>query len=189
MGFIGLDQFAEFRRLEKHYEAIHQEVAHIDAWVNWRSDDSDVGGHCRFLSGDWKVFPAYVRTGMSPDALLDSRTSNTYWWKLLFAQLPKTFPETTAVLRHIPRVRWAGFSRLGARSKLAPHSHVSPDSLICHLGVVIPPDGTCGLMVDGETHIWHSAGETVIFDDNYIHSAWNDSDSDRIVLYMNFARG
>jgi hypothetical protein len=35
-------------------------------------------------------------------------------------------------------------------------------------------------------HHWRKAGEVIVFDDTYPHSAWNDSDSERIILYIDF---
>lgn len=188
MGFINVDRFQEFRPLQENWAIIRQELSHVGRWVKWGSDDADVTGHCRFLSGEWTVFPAYVRAGLRWDPLLDLGSRDRFWWDLVLSQLPDTFPQTTAILRQIPRVNWAAFSRLGARSKLAPHSHANPESLIYHLGIVIPSNGLSGLAVDGHSHTWQKEGDAVVFDDTYVHSAWNDSESERVILYMNFAR-
>ena len=43
----------------------------------------------------------------------------------------------------------------------------------------------CTLTVDGEV-VSHAEGETIVFDSTYTHSAENDSDDVRIVLYIDF---
>jgi aspartyl/asparaginyl beta-hydroxylase (cupin superfamily) len=87
----------------------------------------------------------------------------------------------------IPSVNYAAFSKLAPHSRLASHRHSSPTSLIMHMGLQVP-DG-CGISVDVDEHDWQQPGDMIIFDDNQEHSAWNDSDEDRILLYVDFERG
>ena len=57
-----------------------------------------------------------------------------------------------------------------------------------HLGLLVPHAAhTCAIDVAGETRHWE-AGKSLIFDDSYIHSAWNLSDEVRVVLFVDFAR-
>jgi hypothetical protein len=42
------------------------------------------------------------------------------------------------------------------------------------------------LFTPPSVHHWRKAGEVIVFDDTYPHSAWNDSDSERIILYIDF---
>jgi aspartate beta-hydroxylase len=53
---------------------------------------------------------------------------------------------------------------------------------VMHLPLSVPTD--CALNVSGGgEHCWRE-GELVMFDDTYLHEAWNRSDSVRIVLLM-----
>jgi beta-hydroxylase len=45
----------------------------------------------------------------------------------------------------------------------------------------------CGIKVGGEVRHWHE-GETMFFDDGYEHSAWNDTDGTRVVLFLDVIR-
>ena len=51
-----------------------------------------------------------------------------------------------------------------------------------HLPLVVP-DGCALNLVDRGTHVWKE-GELVMFDDTYLHEAWNRSDSPRVILLM-----
>lgn len=84
----------------------------------------------------------------------------------------------------LPQHGAAGFSVLAPGTRIAPHEGYQGDTLRCHLGLEVP--GTdCGLNVGGETRHWQ-AGETLIFDDRILHSAWNLSAHRRVVLLVDF---
>lgn len=62
-------------------------------------------------------------------------------------------PATTKLLQGMPNVRTALFSRLGAGSRIAGHrgwADLANHVLRCHLPLIVPVDGPCGLWVDGE---------------------------------------
>ncbi len=94
-------------------------------------------------------------------------------------------PRTTALVRDIPGLRTAGFSRLAPGTVIAPHVGYSSDVLRLHLGLQTPE--CCGLRVGGETRRW-VAGECLIFDDTVEHEAWNRGHADRIVLLADFVK-
>lgn len=184
--FYPIHLFPQLEELTKNYQVIVDELEHNKTWVHWGSDAYDPMGHCEFLSGDWTICPVYfgrVRgiemnvPGMTTTQLLD-----------LSVSLPKRFPKTTELLKGIKNINFSAFSRLHPKSKLAPHTHDNPDNLIFHMGLVIPEGKKCGLKVGGQTHLWTKAGDAVVFNDTLEHSAWNDSDNERIVLYVDFVK-
>jgi aspartate beta-hydroxylase len=71
------------------------------------------------------------------------------------------------------------FSRLGPHTRIAPHTGPTNMRLRCHLGILIPD--RCGIAVGGVSRTWRQ-GKCIVFDDSFLHSSWNDSDVDRIVL-------
>ncbi len=77
------------------------------------------------------------------------------------------------------------FSRLSAGARIPPHTGVLNARLICHLPLIVPPG--CGFKVGGETREWKE-GELLVFDDSVEHEAWNDGDSDRIILIFDIWR-
>ena len=76
----------------------------------------------------------------------------------------------------------AGFSCLEAGYRLHPHAGYDPTLYRTHLGLRIP-SGECALRVDGEARSWE-AGKTLMFDDTYLHEAWNLTPEHRIVLIV-----
>jgi aspartyl/asparaginyl beta-hydroxylase (cupin superfamily) len=77
------------------------------------------------------------------------------------------------------------FSRLRAGARIPPHTGMLNGRLICHLPLIVPP--ACGFRVGGETRQWRE-GELIIFDDTVEHEAWNDGESDRIILIFDIWR-
>jgi len=57
-----------------------------------------------------------------------------------------------------------------------------------HLGLKVPgPEGSCRIRVGNDIGYWKE-GKSLIFDDSNEHEVWNDSDSDRVVLFVDFVR-
>jgi beta-hydroxylase len=115
-------------------------------------------------------------------------------------------PRTAAVLRQLPEVFTAFFSILEPRQYITPHWGYYKGFVRYHLGVVIPEDNArhlCWLRVNadpddnakrdpalverGEKYYWKN-GKGIVFDDNYLHDAANDSDEVRAVLWLDVRR-
>ncbi len=97
-------------------------------------------------------------------------------------------PETARLLEQIPGMTTAFFSILGPRKRLPPHRGPYKGVLRYHLGLKIPePREACGIRVGGEARHWEE-GESLVFDDVYEHEAWNVTDEDRAVLFVDFVR-
>lgn len=97
-------------------------------------------------------------------------------------------PRTSAVLESIElcRIRDEApeilFSVLRPGSHIKPHHGVSNVRLVMHLPLVVPPG--CALrVVDHGDHEWQE-GRLMMFDDTYLHEAWNRSDRTRLILLM-----
>lgn len=94
-------------------------------------------------------------------------------------------PETTRLVEAVPGMLSAGFSRLEPGAHIRPHTGLRRGVIRCHVGLKIPPD--CALRVEGETRSWRQ-GECLVFDDTREHEAWNRSETERVVLLVDFAR-
>ena len=94
-------------------------------------------------------------------------------------------PRTDALLQSLPlatiphHAPEAFFSVLQPRTRIPPHYGISNIKLTVHMPLIVP-DG-CGIRVDEEQRDWHT-GQCMVFDDSFLHEAWNDSDDVRIVL-------
>ena len=105
------------------------------------------------------------------------------------------FPFTSALLRRVPGLRTALFSRLGPRTSLASHqgwAQLSNHVLRVHLALSVPAGGgappPCGIVCADEIR-FHEQGKALVFDDSQLHSAFNLHASEaRVVLIIDLAR-
>jgi beta-hydroxylase len=57
-----------------------------------------------------------------------------------------------------------------------------------HLGLIVPgPAGSCKIRVGNDVRSWQE-GKSLIFDDSHPHEVWNECDSYRVVLFVDFVR-
>jgi hypothetical protein len=73
-------------------------------------------------------------------------------------------------------------SRMGASTHIEAHRGPTNVRLRCHLAITVP-DGDCAIRVGGETRRWEE-GKCLVFDDSFVHEAWNHTESDRVVLIV-----
>ena len=76
---------------------------------------------------------------------------------------------------------YAFFSTLGPKSEIAAHYGPTNLRIRCHLPLVVPEGGNCGIEIGGETHVWE-VGKPLFFDDCFLHRVWNESDEERVIL-------
>ena len=97
-------------------------------------------------------------------------------------------PATTALVETIPGMQTAFFSILAPGKHIPEHRGPYKGLLRYHLGLRIPdPAEQCRIEVGGEVRTWHE-GRSLLFDDTYLHEAWNDSDEIRVVLFVDVVR-
>jgi aspartyl/asparaginyl beta-hydroxylase (cupin superfamily) len=95
-------------------------------------------------------------------------------------------PETARLLGSIPGVAEFGttlYSGLAPHTYIAPHFGYTNAKLRCQLPLQVP--GLCRLRV-GEHEVEQQEGRCIVFDDSFLHSAWNDSDEPRFVIVFDF---
>ncbi|HEY6879694.1 MAG TPA: aspartyl/asparaginyl beta-hydroxylase domain-containing protein [Polyangiales bacterium] len=96
-------------------------------------------------------------------------------------------PQTARLLERIPGMKTAFFSILAPRTHILAHRGPYKGVLRYHLGLKVPEPELCRLRVDRELVRWHE-GESLLFDDTYEHEAWNDSNFERVVLFVDVLR-
>jgi len=97
-------------------------------------------------------------------------------------------PETMRVLQRIPGMKSAMFSILAPRKHIPEHRGMYKGVLRYHLGLVVPgPEGSCRIRVGDDMSSWKER-KSLIFDDSHPHEVWNDCDSYRVVLFVDFLR-
>jgi aspartyl/asparaginyl beta-hydroxylase (cupin superfamily) len=123
---------------------------------------------------DWKVVPLY---GFG------------IWNK----QYINKFPETIKMLRQIPGLRTAIFSKLGPDTELNKHqgwASLANEVLRCHMGIIVPDPitkGRSGVEVEDEFRQIKKR-EWCVFDDSKTHIGINKSKEDRVVLLLDIDR-
>src|SRR6266700_2370702 len=96
--------------------------------------------------------------------------------------------ETTRLIETIPGMKPAFFSILGPRKHIPEHRGPYAGVLRYHLGLIVPRQKeACRIRVDSDIAQWEE-GRSVVFDDTYPHEVWNDTDEERVVLFVDFAR-
>lgn len=106
-----------------------------------------------------------------------------------YPEIQKHFPETMRLLKKCgSKVRLAMFSILKAHSQIKPHTGPFRGSMRYHLGIQVPQDrDRCFIQVDKYQYHWNE-GESFLFDDTFVHQVVNDTDEDRIVLFLDIQR-
>jgi aspartyl/asparaginyl beta-hydroxylase (cupin superfamily) len=96
-------------------------------------------------------------------------------------------PRTAALLDRIPGLTTAFFSILPPGARLPPHRGPWGGVIRYHLGLIVPAPDACGISVDGRIAHW-AEGRSLVFDDSYEHTAWNESGAVRVVLFLDVLR-
>jgi beta-hydroxylase len=106
-----------------------------------------------------------------------------------YPEVQKHFPETMRLLRNCGQdVKLAMFSVLKAHSEIKPHTGPFRGCMRYHLGLQVPQDReNCFIQVDQFKYSWKE-GESFLFDDTYVHRVINNTDEDRIVLFLDIQR-
>jgi len=112
-------------------------------------------------------------------------------WSVAYLTLPSMSfdnspkcPATMSFLRSVPRLfDHALFSVLAPHSHIIPHCGPTNKKLRIHLPLVVPGGDTasCRLKV-ADTEVPLKQGVPLVFDDSFVHEAWNDTPHARAVL-------
>ncbi|MDP9072935.1 MAG: aspartyl/asparaginyl beta-hydroxylase domain-containing protein [Actinomycetota bacterium] len=169
--FLAVDQFPWISQLEAGFAVIRRE---LDAVLEYREqlpNFQDISTDQLSITDDdrWKTY-FFFGYGFKSDANC------------------ARCPETTRILEQVPGMTTAFFSILSPRKRIPPHRGPWRGVLRYHLALKIPePADLCGIRVGGEVAHWIE-GSSLMFDDGYVHSAWNDTDGVRVVLFMDVLR-
>lgn len=169
--FLDPAQFPWISSLEAAYPAMRAELDEVLRFREELPNFQDISTDQATLSkdDDWKTFFFYGY-GFRSDANC--------------AQCPST----AAALASIPGMKTGFFSILGPGKKLPRHRGPYKGVLRYHLGLRVPePADASGIVVGGELAHWRE-GASLVFDDTYPHEAWNGTESDRVVLFVDFVR-
>lgn len=127
----------------------------------------------------------------TPEAMTRDDKWKSYWlyaYGRKFTENCRRCPETTRLLDTVPGIKTAFFSILAPRAHIPEHTGPYAGVLRYHLGLIVPKQKeACRIRVGSEVAHWEE-GRCVVFDDTYPHEVWNDTDEERVVLFVDFAR-
>jgi len=165
------DQFPWMKTVEDGWEAIRAEA---DRVVEARD-----------------LLPAIHEISPDHDRLSDDGTWKTfflYGYGIRMERSCARCPETAKLLESVPGLSSAFFSILAPGSHLPRHRGPTKAIVTWHLGLRVPRDReNCWIEVDRQRRLW-TEGESLIFDDAQKHEVRNDTDEERVVLLIHFAR-
>jgi aspartyl/asparaginyl beta-hydroxylase (cupin superfamily) len=99
-----------------------------------------------------------------------------------------TMPYLTKILKQIPEVKSCLISILPKKKAIPIHVGYTKGFLRYLLAMKVPKDRENVFMcANGEKYCW-TEGEGLLFDDTYPHKVYNNTDEDRIVIYMDILR-
>jgi hypothetical protein len=205
--FFNHKKFKFFKELQKSWKEIRDEA--INVMIN--SPKLDIS---RTIE-DWHGAESYFETiknkegwirswSYKPEGTVEDQTSDgNYEWLnygLLYfggefsenaKQCPKTFELVNKISTHI---NICGFSWMFGGCLLQPHSDItgiSSGTLAMHLGLLVPqPQHTCRLIIKNEEgeymYMNEEDGKMLIFDATWEHYAYNLTNQDRLILYIDF---
>lgn len=167
--FLNTQDFAQLKVLEDHWELIRDEALQLTSESRIKaSDDLDDIGFNSFFKTGWKRF--YIK-----------------WYGSDLKSAKQLCPKTVELLSTIPTVKGAMFAMLPPGACLVRHRDPYAGSLRYHLGLSTPNSEDCYIKVDGEKYFWKD-GEAVMFDETYLHHAENNTDQNRIILFLDVKR-
>lgn len=167
--YIPTDHLAGLRTLDDNWEVIRDEARRLhDAQQIRSAEKNDDAAFNSFFKSGWKRF--YLK-----------------WYEAEHPSAAQLCPQTVRILHDIPQVKAAMFAVLPPGGKLNPHRDPFAGSLRYHLGLSTPNDDRCFIEVDGERYSWRD-GQSVVFDETYIHWAENTSEQTRIILFCDLER-
>jgi len=155
---------------------------------DWLKYFSDFNTHY----ADWYVYPIVCTEPIFRAIAEDyGEAGESLDYDLCMSNLETQFADVLEIIYSaVPRDRVAlcSFSRLGPGVDLPLHEHDNEGSLVLHMGLDIPDceEGEVGLEHDGGTHYWNEPGDWIVFQDYRKHRAWNLTDQQRVILYLDF---
>lgn len=167
--YIDVKQFPELDVLQENWQTIRDEALMLNNESQIKaSDDLDDLGFNSFFKTGWKRF--YLK-----------------WYGADLASAERLCPKTLNMLAKTPCVKGAMFAMLPPGARLVKHRDPYAGSLRYHLGLSTPNCDNCFIEVDGETYSWRD-GEAVMFDETFLHFAENQTNANRIILFLDVRR-
>lgn len=197
-----IDVVPEVRDLEDNFQQVRAEMQQVLARKGDKIPQmTDVYNNIFVSKGSGagkNVFVNFV-AGMATQLIYGSDTEifdriGTKKWRthnlIMFGhEIPGNMcPQTVKFLRQIPGVQSALLSFIAPGTYIPPHSDPAKGVIRYHLALQVPADREkCFIVVNGEKYCW-TTGQSVLFDDAFEHWVRNDTDEERVILFVDILR-
>lgn len=146
-----------------------------------------------YLAGEYRIYDWPEEYLYQKEKGHDWKVVPLYGFGIWNKQYTHNFPETIKLLKQIPRLKTAIFSKLGPDTELTKHrgwASLANSVLRCHMGIIVPDPitkGRSGVEVEDEFR-QIKKGEWCVFDDSKTHIGINKSKENRVVLLLDIER-
>jgi ornithine lipid ester-linked acyl 2-hydroxylase len=161
--------YPELTILEKHLKSIQEEYLMVSQQARL-SNVSDFYKVETSIGQDenWKGFPLMIFNNKFDENI---------------AKCPTTF----SVLAQLPGCTSAMFSVLHPGKHILPHKGLYKGVSRCLFTIYAPENGQSWIKVNGQKYPFET-GKCILFDETFEHEVRNESDSNRVVLYLDIYR-
>ena len=167
--FLNNELFPEIKQLEANWQLIRDEGLSLLSQGEVKSSHQydDIGFNSFFKNG-WSRF--YIK-----------------WYGYTYPSAMQHCPITLNLLKKTPSIKAAMFAYLPPGARLVRHRDPYAGSLRYHLGLSTPNSTHCKMVVDNIERYWRD-GESLCFDETYIHYAENQTNQGRLILLCDIER-
>ena len=155
----------------------------------------------RILQDNWKVIRdeaislyenGYIakKEDLPASSFYKDNRWTSFYLKCYDADIPSArelAPKTMALIDQVPSMNLALFACLNPGKTINNHHDPFAFTLRYSLGLSTPNSDKSGIIVNGEDYKW-ADGESVMFDETYLHRAYNDDEVPRIILMTDVDR-
>jgi aspartyl/asparaginyl beta-hydroxylase (cupin superfamily) len=169
--FFAAEAFPWSREIEANWQTIRQELNEVMLHIDQLPNFQDISPDQKKIATDdkWKTFFFFAYGLRSEDNL-------------------RRCPQTARLLGKIPGAKTAFFSILTGRKHIPEHCGPYKGVIRYHLGLIVPKEKEACRIRVGDTIAHWDEGKSLFFDDTFPHEVWNDTDSMRVVLFMDILR-
>jgi beta-hydroxylase len=173
---VSADDTSAIIDLKKHHLHLYNDL--VTNWQAIRKEGEALTNEMTNIKGD--LFFTHIA---------DDQWKKKYlkWYGEIDPHMRLHCPVTVSILDKYPTVHLAMFSLLKSGGRILPHAGPFRGSIRVHVGLATPNDPDCYINIGKERYFWKD-GEVIAFDDTYRHEVFNNTDKDRLILFLDVER-
>lgn len=164
---LDIKNFPELKVIEDNWQVIQEEAMNLYN-LGYISTHDDLPASSFYKDNRWKSFYLKVYKNQIPSAY-------------------QYAPKTMALIDQVPSMNIALFAVLMPGKTINQHHDPFSYTVRYSLGLSTPNSDDCGIVVDKHDYKWKD-GDSIIFDENYLHNAYNHTNTPRLILMTDVDR-